>query len=128
MTAKDLIEYWKRGASDDLDTAGKLIEAKKYHHALFFCQLSVEKILKGLIFRKSGKHSLPIHNLIKLSDQAGLNLNPNQHNDLKEITTWNIAARYDNIKFVFYKKATKEFAVQWYKKVKELYSWLLNQY
>ena len=128
MTAKDLINYWKIGSADDLDTADKLIKAKKNHHALFFCQLAIEKLLKGLIFHKTNEHSLPIHNLIKLSEQAGLKLTTTRFNRLKEISSWNIQARYDNIKFEFYKKATEEFTALWFKKVKELYSWLLNQF
>lgn len=128
MTAKDLIEYWKKGAADDLDTAQELIKAKKYHHALFFCHLAIEKLIKGLIFHKTNEHSLPIHDLIRLSKQIGLIITPDQHSDLKEITTWNIQARYDNIKFEFYKKASKNFTFQWFTKVKELYSWLLNQF
>jgi len=30
------IEYWLKSSQDDLDTAFKLMEGKKYHHALFF--------------------------------------------------------------------------------------------
>ncbi len=43
---------------------------------------------------------------------------------LKEITTFNIRARYDNIKLEFYKKATREYTEKWFSTAKEGYQWL----
>jgi|SRR3989338_3289208 len=128
MTKKDLISYWLTTADEDFETAEELFKLKKYHHSLFFCHTALERLLKGLIFKKTHSHALPIHNLVKLSQQAQLKLTPQIQLDFDEITTWNIRARYDNIKREFYKKATKEFTLIWLEKIKELFLWLKNQY
>jgi HEPN domain-containing protein len=128
MNKKKVLDYFQNQALEDLDTAKKLINAKKYHHGLFFAHLAIEKLIKGLVYKNINKHPLPIHNLKKLAKQAKLNINEKQSKQLKEITSWNIEARYDNIKRQFYKKATKDFTLNWFKIVKELYQWLEKQY
>lgn len=128
MTAKDLISYWLTVSTEDLETAGELYKLERYHHCLFFCHMTLEKILKGLVYKNTHSHPFPIHDLVKLARQAGITLTVQMKKDLEEITTWNIKARYDSYKRDFYKKATKEFTVSWFKKVKELFSWLKKQY
>lgn len=128
MNAQDLINLWESGADDAWKTAEILFKNKKYNHSLFFCHLALEKLLKGLIVERTGNHALPIHNLEKLAGDAGLKFNQEQITDLKEITSWNLEARYENIKQEFYKKATKEFTALWFVKAKEYFLWLKKQY
>lgn len=128
MTEKDVISYWLTTATEDLQTAQDLVGLKRYHHALFFCHLAIEKILKGLIFTKTHTHSLPIHDLIKLAKLAGLSLTEDKEKKLSEMTTWNIQARYDSIKRKFYKKATASFTKEWFAKTKEIFLWAKNHY
>jgi HEPN domain-containing protein len=128
MTKDKYIKYWKREAKDALETAESLFKSKKYHHCLFFCHLALEKIIKGLVVKQTDKPPLPIHNLNQLAKYAKIKLNPEQIKDFKEINRWNISARYDTIKRDLYKRATKEFTKNWFKKVKGLFQWLKNQY
>lgn len=128
MTAKDLIKYWITGAENAWTTAEVLFKNKRYSDCLFFTHLALEKIIKGLIVQKTDEQPLPIHDLKKLARQTGLSLNSKQETDFDEMTTWNISARYDEIKFNFYKRATKEFAQNWFSKAKEYYLWLKKQY
>lgn len=128
MTQDEAIKYWQDGAADDYETAEILFKEKKFHHALFFCHLTLEKLLKGLIIKNSVELTPPIHNLVILARRANLTISVDLEKELNEITTWNITARYDNIKRVFYKKATKEFSTMWFQRVKEIYKWLLKQY
>lgn len=128
MTQKDILKFWLIVAKDDLEAAESLIKAEKYHQCLFFCHLALEKLIKGLVYKKTKKHPLPIHNLLKLVYQAKIEISDNQKKDLEEISAWNIKARYDNIKREFYKKATKEFTQMWFGKVKKLFLWLKKQY
>ncbi|PIQ69852.1 DNA-binding protein, partial [Candidatus Shapirobacteria bacterium CG11_big_fil_rev_8_21_14_0_20_40_12] len=53
-----------------------------------------------------------------MASEAGIELTEEQKQDFKEITSYNIEARYDDIKLSFYKKATKEYALKWAKKCK----------
>lgn len=128
MNAQDLIDYWKIGADHTWETAEALIKLKRYDHAFFFVHLSIEKLLKGLVVKKIGERVPPIHDLQKLAQLAGLELDLQQAKDFGEMTTWNVGARYDEIKFNFYKKATKEFSEIWFKKAKEYYLWLKSQF
>ena len=124
MKEQEVVSHWLKTAEDDLDAANKLFKAKKYHHCLFFAHLSLEKILKALVVKKTKKHALPIHNLKKLADDAELKLSQKKEKELREITTFNIEARYNGYKLSFYKKATKNFTQKWLKKIKEIYQWV----
>lgn len=115
------VEYWRTSSKDDLDTADKLFASGKYHHCLFFVHLALEKILKAIFVSSKKQAAPPIHDLVRLAQKAGLNLNEEKLIQLAEISTFNIAARYDDYKFQFYKKATKEYAENWLKAGKELY-------
>jgi HEPN domain-containing protein len=128
MTPTDIAEFWKKTAQEDWDTAEALFTIKRYHHALFFCHLAVEKILKGLIYAKTHTHPLPIHQLVKLATQANMSLTLQREHQLDEIASWNIEARYDSYKRKFYKKATKEFTAHWMDVAKEFFVWTKNQY
>lgn len=128
MTVKDFISYWLNTASEDFETAGILFKSGKYHHALFFCHLALEKLLKGLVYKKTASHPLPIHNLVKLAHETGIILTEEQRKNLTEMTSWNIRARYDSYKREFYKKATADFTASWFLKTKELFLWFKKQY
>jgi HEPN domain-containing protein len=42
---QEVIKYWLTGSKEDFDSAEILYKNKKYHHALFFCHLSIEKMV-----------------------------------------------------------------------------------
>lgn len=109
------VTYWITSSADDLDSAEKLLEGKKYHHALFFLHLSLEKILKAIYVKKKDEPSPPIHDLVRLAEKSALAISEEIKLQLAEISTYNIAARYDDYKLRFYKKASKEYAEKWMK-------------
>lgn len=43
MTSQQVASGWSKGADDALDTAQKLMESGKYHHALFFAIWPLKK-------------------------------------------------------------------------------------
>lgn len=113
-------KQWKFESQDALESADSLFESKKYHHALFFSHLAVEKILKAVYVKKYRRLPLLVHDLILLSKKADLDLTEEQFDLLIEINSFNIRARYDDYKQAFYKKATKEFASVWIQKCKDI--------
>jgi len=124
---QEVVKYWLTASKEDFDSAEILFENKKYHHALFFCHLSIEKMLKAIIV-KSIKTAPPlIHDLIRLAEKAKLPLSEAQINELAEITTFNIESRYDDYKLSFRKKATKRFSKKYLEKTREILKWL-NEY
>ncbi|MBM4401812.1 MAG: HEPN domain-containing protein [Candidatus Cloacimonetes bacterium] len=127
MTQEDLIGYWEKTAAQDIKVAEDNFKLEHYNYALFFCHLFLERILKALYTKRKQKLPPPIHNLTKIAKDAGVEMDEKLRADLDEITTFNVAARYDNVKLAFYKKATREFAKKYMKRAKEIYLWLKKQ-
>jgi HEPN domain-containing protein len=128
MTPQNIIQYWQDSAQDDLESADILFQSKKYSQCLFYCHLATEKLIKGLIYVKKDEPPLPIHNLLKLFSYTGLSLPEDISIKLREISKWNIEARYDSVKREFFQKATIIFTQEWLKVTHEVYLWLKNQY
>jgi HEPN domain-containing protein len=66
------IEYWTKGADDDLSTAELLIREKRILHGLFFCHLVIEKAIKAHVIKTTGEVAPRSHNLIYLSEKTDL--------------------------------------------------------
>lgn len=124
MSAKDLVKFWQESAGDDLKVAEDNFKMGHYHWSLYFCQLVLEKILKSLVVKKTGQPPVFTHNLSRLAKNADITLTPDQKKDFDEIFSFNTDARYDDVKYSFYKKATKEFAQKWLNTTKNYYLWL----
>jgi HEPN domain-containing protein len=112
MEKKDAIGYWVAQSGRDIATATDLFVTNHYDWSLFMWHLAIEKILKACIISQD-KQPLYIHDLYRLAQEAHIELTPELIAELNEITTFNIEARYDNIKLAFYKKATKEYTTKW---------------
>ncbi len=93
---------------------------KRYDYALFFVHLSLEKLLKAIHYHRKDSNPLPIHDLVELSKRAEIEMAEPQLADLKEISSFNLSARYDDYKKNFYKKANKEYADLWFSKATEI--------
>lgn len=122
------IKYWTESANRSMATASSLYKTHHYDFCLFCCHLALEKLLKGLVVAKLKESAPYTHNLAELSTKANLDLSNEQVQDLRIITTFNIAGRYDDVKFAFYKKCTKEYTRKYYNISKGLYLWLKKQY
>ena len=109
---EEIIQHWFESSKDDFDSALKLFDLGKFHHSLFFVHLSLEKLLKGLFLQRNGRPPSPTHDLVRLAEEAEV-LTEDLKSQLAEVSTFNIAARYDDYKLEFYKKATKEYAQNW---------------
>jgi HEPN domain-containing protein len=124
MDTHRVIRSWLDSSEKDWDVARNLFKLKHYAYCLFFCHLAVEKLLKALVVQKTGKPAPPIHDLKKLAKLAALKLTSVQRERLEAITTFNIMARYDDVKQSFHKKATRDFAKEYLAITKEIYLWL----
>lgn len=124
MEEQKVIKYWLTMAQQDFETADLLSHNKKYHHALFFCHLSVEKMLKALVVKRTKNAPPLIHDLVRLAEKARLSLSTQRKTDLADLTTFNIEARYDDYKLSFYQKARKPFCTKYLNKTKRLLKWL----
>ncbi len=116
--------YWIKEAEEALTVAEHLSEKGDYSYALFFGHLAVEKILKALYVGNKKQHAPPTHNLQRLAREAGLSLDEEKSQTLLLITSFNIEARYPDIKRSFRKKCTKEFTLEQMQVIRETFQWL----
>ncbi|MCL6102516.1 MAG: HEPN domain-containing protein [Bacteroidetes bacterium] len=72
LNVQKQIDYWINGDDDDLLTADLLIRGKRVLHGLFFCHLVIEKAIKAHYVKTTGNVAPRTHNLINLSENAGL--------------------------------------------------------
>lgn len=124
MTRDEHIQYWRESAQHDLESAESMFQSGRYDWSLFVGHLALEKILKAN-FVKNGEGKIPpkIHNLVRLAELSGLQLDEEQKIYLDKINDFNIQARYPDYKLAFYKRCTKEFTAQYIQKIKEFYTW-----
>ena len=94
----------------------------------FFGHLALEKLLKGLIVKQTKKAAPYIHDLERLALLANLEFSEEQIKYLRIITEFNIAGRYKEIKYNFYKKCTKKYTEKYLKVVKNLFLWTKKEY
>ena len=121
MTQDEVVKFWKDSSDKDWEFSMELYTSgKRYDYALFFVHLSLEKLLKALHYHLKNDHPLAIHDLAELAKRAGLEIDSEFEKRLKEITTFNIAARYDSYKLSFYNKAKKPYADIWIGIAKEV--------
>jgi len=104
-----------------------LYDKGHYVWALFVAHLVIEKLLKAHYVRNLDDNPPLIHNLLRLAEQAHIDLSEEQKNYLLEVTAFNIKTRYPDYKFKFQKKATKDFTQQHITAVKELLQCLLKK-
>jgi len=122
-----IIKYWTAASKQDFETAEILFKNEKYHHALFFCHLCIEKYLKAIIVKTTQGAPPLLHDLVRLAERTGIKLSTKQKNELSEISTFNIEARYDDYKLSFFKKAKKRFASKYVNKTRKILKWLGKQ-
>ena len=122
------IEFYKESSDSDFRVANKLFNEKEYGYALFFCHLTLEKLLKAIVVKYTDAPAGYIHSLTRLSELAGLNPSQDQIENLKIITKFNIAGRYEDAKWEFRKLATIEYTTKYLKITEELIIWLKENY
>lgn len=116
-----------KSGGDALKTARILRAKRRYHHSLFFCHLAIEKMLKALYLKNSGKHPPFIHDLAKLAVLAGAAPTASQMEELAEIASFNVAARYDDDKEAFRNKARGGYFRRWFLICEGYCRWLRTQ-
>ena len=121
------INYWLKSAEHDLATAESLFRTQHYAWCLFLAHLVLEKTLKA--FYVKDRHQFPpkVHKLELLAEKTKLKLSSEEIDFLKEVSEFNLEARYPDYKFKFYKLCTREFAKRYFDKIKESYRWLLKK-
>jgi HEPN domain-containing protein len=94
MDTDKQIEYWINTAADDLQTAELLINNLKILQGLFFCHLSIEKIIKAHIVKFTGETPPKSHNLLLLTSKTNINLEDSKKDFCGLLMTYQLEGRY----------------------------------
>ncbi len=92
MTA--IPERWAEMARYDLETARAMLKSGRYLYVLFCCQQALEKMIKGVMAERTDELPPRIHNLMRLADGAGLEIDENRADFLRELSAYYIQTRY----------------------------------
>jgi HEPN domain-containing protein len=84
-------------------------------------------LLKAFYIKNIQEHPIPIHDLTRIATKAGIECSDEILNQLDTITTFNINARYEDVKQNFYLKCTKQFTKTWIDQITELRKWIKSQ-
>jgi len=118
MTRKQHVDYWLRGATENMKDMRGAIKSKRRAMAMFCGHLAVEKMLKGLCAVRNIE-VWKEHELMKLAKKSGLDatLSADQRKELATISSFNIQARYDDTKMRFHETCTPQFVAEWSRKI-----------
>jgi HEPN domain-containing protein len=124
MDIKRQIEYWRKGANDDLDTARILIERGRMVHGLFFCHLVIEKVLKALVVKQTSELAPRSHNLIHLAELANLSLLEDDEIFLGILMKYQLQGRYPDYNPAIPEQVT---VLNYLDKTEKLLLWLMEK-
>lgn len=103
------VTYWTIAADDDWKSVGVAFRGRDYVKALFWGHLYLEKLLKAVITKQTGKHAPYGHKLPTLAQKAKLKLSQDQIAFFERVTDYNIKARYPDYEMELKKRATRSF-------------------
>lgn len=124
MPKAGISSYWISSSDRDYQVMIDLFKKGHYTWALFVGHLVIEKLLKAVFMQKCRKNPPLIHDLLRLAEKGGIELDEKQKDILDTVTTFNIQARYDDYHLDFFNKCTKDFTEEWINSIKELRKWL----
>ena len=119
-----IVNYWIESAENDFKTMNDLYLTKNNSWALFMGHLVIEKLLKALYVKEKGEYPPMIHDLRRICEKAGIELDISIKTVLDSISRFNINARYDDYKQSFYKLCTDGFTAEWIYKIKDCRLWI----
>ena len=108
---------WLIQARKDLDTANYLFDGKKYEASALYCQQAVEKVLKTVLIKRSGKFP-KIHDLVALGKEVKIN-----HLFLDNFKELTMAYNYSRYPDVPQQSLLKEKTSRFLKVTKEVLVW-----
>ncbi len=115
------IDYWIKGAEDDIVTAELLIRERRTLHGLFFCHLVIEKAIKAHVVKATGDIAPRSHNLIYLSDNIGLQFDEETSIFLGILMRYQLQGRYPDYNPILPDIQTVQAYLE---KTKKLMQWL----
>ena len=118
------VAYWRSSAEEDLAVGRDLISRERTRHGLFFTHLALEKALKAIVCCRTREVPPRVHNLVRLSELAGISLTQVQLETLAKMNAFNVEGRYPGS---LQPSPTPDAARAYLLLAEEVFSWLINQ-
>ena len=114
-------ERWVEIAESDLRAAGVVLNEGLFQQTVFYCQQSIEKLLKAIWTERHGSGTHPrTHNLVKLANGLDLDVPAQWRNFLVDLTDQIFPSRYPEAGWRY----NREVAEEYYNMTQELFVWL----
>lgn len=123
-TMSTVPEQWVERAQYDIDTARAMLASERYVYVLFCCQQAVEKMLKAVIAKNTGEMPPRIHNLIRLSEVANVELSDERALFFEELSEFYVASRYPEDLRMMGSVMTRSLAERVASGTQEVFQWL----
>jgi HEPN domain-containing protein len=118
------VAFWRAGANEDLAVGRDLMSRKHTRHGLFFVHLAVEKALKAIVCRVTKDVPPRVHNLVRLSELAGISPTQAHLETLATMNAFNVEGRYPE---TLQPPPTPEMAQNYLRRAEEVFSWLISR-
>ena len=127
MDREERIRFWLEASDADASAMRHLHANGDNTWALFIGHIVVKKLLKAY-FTKHREGTPPlIHDLSRIANQAGLELDPERLDMLDTVTAFNIRGRYDDYKHEFALRCTGEYTAAMIGTIEELRVWIKSK-
>ena len=120
-------QMWADQSRYDLETARAMLDSSRYLYVLFCCQQAIEKALKAKIVSLTGELPPRIHNLMRLAEKAGIELNIDQARLCKELSAYYVQTRYPEEIQAIGSTVTREISADALRKTEEILQWLFSK-
>jgi HEPN domain-containing protein len=123
------IQYWMDLAEYDLETAGTMLEGKRFLYVGFMCHQAIEKILKGYYVFARQENPPYTHNLTLLTEISGLCevMSGEQKDFLNSLEPMNVEARYPTYKVKLLQALDFKRCKGMLRETQELYEWIKDK-
>jgi HEPN domain-containing protein len=118
-----VISHWRHGALEDWEASFVLVERGHYRHGLFLAHLALEKLLKAIVCQRTGELAPHIHDLLRLANIAGVDLDPGRRDVLAKMNAYALAGRYpDTLGVQLTRPETESRVIE----AREVFDWLMT--
>ena len=119
-------QKWAEKSKYDMETARAMLASERYLYVLFCCQQALEKALKAVIVEQTSELPPRIHNLLRLAEEAKLELASDVSDFLGDVSGYYIQTRYPEEMESMAAEVEQEMAEEALRRSEELTKWLFS--
>lgn len=121
-------QEWLVQSDNDIRVADIMFRNRQNMYAIFMAHLSIEKFLKGIYVKRTGREAPRVHNLILLIETAWLEMPADLYEFIVEINRMSVVTRYPDDLKRMNKEYNRKMVDGIMLKSREVLKWLKKQY